>query len=541
MVKGSWQIAAVLLVAMSGPAAAQPSTPTVVVPFENLQDDPRVQWLGEASAVLLTDGLASRRVQTVDREDRVRAFEQLRLPAPAALSHATVIKVAQLVGASEVVVGSFRVDGSELIVEARGIRVDVGRLKPSVHERGPLTDLFAIFDRLSARLTLDAQPSGTAPRQPPLGAFENYIKGLVAESPDVQATFLESALREHPGFDRASIALWRVRTEQRDYGAAFTAARGVQAESPLASQARFYAAVSLLQLQRFDEAYAAFRGLAPADTSPRTAAAEAAGAAFNNLGVIQIRRGGTQQTGTATYFLTKAAEADPAAADYRFNLGYAYVLERNYHGGLYWLREALRRNPADADAHFVLAAALQGTSSSVEAARERELARQLSSRYEELERRASTDRLSVPKGLERVRTEPGGLPGLRVDQAIVSSAQRDQRDLATFHLERGKRLFERGQDSDAMAELKRAVYLSPYQADAHLLMGRIHLRGGRPGDAITALKISIWSADTAPAHAALAEAYLKNGDSKAARTEAERALALDPGSGEARRILGNIK
>ena len=56
-----------------------------------------------------------------------------------------------------------------------------------------------------------------------------------------------------------------------------------------------------------------------------------------------------------------------------------------------------------------------------------------------------------------------------------------------------------------------------------------------------ALKISIWSADTAQAHVALAEAYLKTGDTKRARTEAERALVMDPTSGEARKMLGEIR
>ena len=35
----------------------------------------------------------------------------------------------------------------------------------------------------------------------------------------------------------------------------------------------------------------------------------------------------------------------------------------------------------------------------------------------------------------------------------------------------------------ALAELRRVIYLSPYEAQAHLLMGRIHLRAGRPGEA----------------------------------------------------------
>lgn len=92
-----------------------------------------------------------------------------------------------------------------------------------------------------------------------------------------------------------------------------------------------------------------------------------------------------------------------------------------------------------------------------------------------------------------------------------------------------------------MAELRRAIYLSPYEAQAHLLMGRIHLRAGRPQDAINALKISIWSEDTAPAHVALAEAYLKLQNAAAARTELDRALALDPKSADAKRMLAEMK
>jgi Tfp pilus assembly protein PilF len=114
-------------------------------------------------------------------------------------------------------------------------------------------------------------------------------------------------------------------------------------------------------------------------------------------------------------------------------------------------------------------------------------------------------------------------------------------ELAAFHLEQGRRFFEREQDREAMAELKRAVYLSPYEAQAHLLIGRIHLRAGRPADAIDAFKISIWSEDRAAGHVFLGEAYLKTGDAPAARAEAQRALALDPGSAEAKKLLAEIK
>ena len=97
---------------------------------------------------------------------------------------------------------------------------------------------------------------------------------------------------------------------------------------------------------------------------------------------MQLRRGATAQTGRATYYFHQAAELDPSDYDYCFNLGYAYWQDKDALAAAYWLREAVRRNPADGDAHFVLAAALAGSGAGPEAERERELARRLSDRWE---------------------------------------------------------------------------------------------------------------------------------------------------------------
>jgi tetratricopeptide (TPR) repeat protein len=535
-----------VLVLCSAPCLAQPRSGgerVLVVPFDNRQHEPAVYWLSEASAVLLADELQARGVGAITRVERVRAFERLHLPLSASLSRATLIKVGELVGASQVIVGAYALERDTLKVSAHAIRIDVGRLQPDVVEQAPLNELFTTFDRLGGRLAGDAQAAvrPRAPR-PPLGAFENYIKGLIAESPAAQATFLETAVRLFPGYDRAELALWDVRTDQGDHAAALAAARAVTPGTALAARARFLSGVSLLSLKRYDEAFDLFKTLIDeAPVPPLGTGLKPGGAAYNNLGVLVIRRGATPQSGTAAFYLTKAADADPGDSDYLFNLGYAYMLDRNYQGAVYWLREAVRRDPADADAHYVLAAALQASGSAVEADREKELARQLSSRYEELEKRTAADRLPVPRGLERVRAEPDPSAGVRPDPVIVNTAQRDQRELAAFHLDRGRRLYEREEDREALTELRRAVYLSPYDAQAHLLIGRILLRAGRPKEALDALKISIWSADSAAARIALAETYLKLHNAPSARAELDRALTLDPASSEAKRILGTIK
>jgi tetratricopeptide (TPR) repeat protein len=527
----------ILLGAAAGQAAAQtPPGRTLVVPFENTRDEPRFQWLSEAAAVLLTDGLRGTQPGAIVRSERVRAFEQLYLPVSGSLSRATIIKVGQLVGAGAVIVGTFRVEGDSLAVTARSIRLDAGRIQPELTERGELTELFTIFERLAARFA-QRSPRVDAPgaAHPPLDAFENYIKGLLAESTAARATFLEAALRDQPGFDRARLALWEVRAEEADHTAALETVRGVPATSPLSFGAKFFAAISLIELKRYDEAQSVLKGLIDTNPDPLANAA-----VLNNMGVLVLRRGLTPQAGSPAYFLTKATDADPDP-DYMFNLGYAYASDKNYQGALYWLREALRRDPTDVDAHYVLSVALQASGNTVESVRERDLSRQLSSRYLELDRRAAENRTVVPPGLERIRMEPEGSIAVRAEQTIFTSAQREQRELAAFHLEQGRRLFEREQDREALAELRRAVYLSPYEARAHLLIGRIHLRAGRPADAVDAFKISIWSEDQAPAHVYLAEAYLKTGDKTNARAEAQRALVLDPSSADAKRLLGEIK
>jgi len=530
-----------LLLLAQGAAAQPPANDRIlVVPFENAAHEPRLHWLSEASAVLLADELSARGLPAISRDDRVRAFEDLHLPVAATLSRATVIKVGRLVGASEVVIGTVDVEGDKLKVQAHAIRVDAGRLEPAVSDQAPLTDLFASFRRIASRIAPDSRAPAYASAYPPLNAFENYVQGLVAETPAAQATFLERAVKMFPGYDRAELALWSVRTGLADHVSALAAAKGVSSSSPLFRRGRFLSGISLMQLKRYDEAFTTFKALTD-DGASATDKSVDVGAAWNNLGVIQIRRGSTPETGTPAFFLTKAADASPGDSDVLFNLGYAYMLDRNTQAATYWLKEAVRRDPADADAHFVLAAALQNSGSDVEAGRERELARRLSSRYEELERRASAEKMAVPRGLERLRTDPEIAASRGPDAAVSSTAQQDQRELVKFHLDRGQRLYERELDGDALTELRRAVYLSPYEAKAHLLIGRIHLRGGRPQEAVNALKISVWSEDSAAARIALADAYLKLQNPTAARAELERALALDPNSADAKRMLGTIK
>ncbi|MFN2447541.1 MAG: tetratricopeptide repeat protein [Vicinamibacterales bacterium] len=528
---GSVRAAVVLwlsFVAAAWPAAGQAPPDTLIMPFDNSTAEPRLFWLSEGSAVLASALVEEMGGRLITRDERLRAFERLQLPAAAALSHATMIKVGQLVGAGEVVVGAYDVVGTQLTVRARIIRLDTGRLLPEISESGPLSEMVTIYSRLVRSLRGDT--TSGAPPTPVLSspvAFEAYVKGLIAETPVTQVEYLEQALKLAPD-DRVRLALASVLGEQERHQRALDVLSAVAPAGRHHRQARYTVALSLLGLTRFDEALDVLKAL---DADQRSAVV------LNAMGVVQLRRGGAPPDARPTYYFSQASEVEPAEADYLFNLGYAYWQDRDPQAAIYWLREAVRRDPTDVDAHEVLASVLQHTGSTAEAARERELARRLS---ESGSSQGTADsRGEVPRGLERLRDrlERGGT---RVDSVIAASGQRDSAALAAFHLDAGRRAFEREADREAEQALKRALFLSPYLADAHLLLGRLYLRGGRTADAIDTLKIALWSEETAAAHLVLAEAYFQIQEMTAAKAEVDRALALEPTSADAKKLQERI-
>ncbi len=535
MIRISAVVLAVFTVLLSVGTAAQsvPQGPDrfLVLPFENPAKEATLYWLGEASAVLLAEELNALGRRAYTREERLAAFDQLQMPSVPGLSHATVIRLGQLVGATHVVIGSFAVTAGQITVRAQNIRFDTGRMESEIVESGPLENLFDVFARVSRRIAAAGPASGTSPARPSLQVFEQYIKGLIARTSAAKISHLSAAIKLDPTFDRARLALWAVHQEDGNGQAALVAAAAVPETSPLHTAARFSVALSLIQLRRLEDAFATLRTL-----SERAPSA----ALMNNMGVIQLRRAVTPQTGRATYYFNQALTLDQDDPDYYFNLGYAYWAEKDPQAAIFWLRESVRRNPVDGEAHAVLAAALQASGATVEAARERELATQLSSSYAEWTRRPASGE-PVPRGLERLKETLELSTIRRVDNAISTTGQRDQKELAAFHLDRGRRFAEQGSNAEAITELRRALYLSPYEAEAQLLLGRIYLRTGQTPAAIDAFKIALWSEESAAGRIALAQAYFQNKDEVNARAALERALVLDPASSDAKELLAKLK
>ena len=519
---------------------AQPAAGSrvLVMPFA-AESDPKApggvgaaRWLSEAAAVLVSDSLSARGVGVLHRDDRVAVFDRLQLPMSFPLTRATTIRVGDLMGASEIVFGEIKL-GQRLSVRARLVRLTTGQQLPDITDEAPLTEIFQLFERISERVAASTgRPLATPPaRAQPLSleAFESYVKGLVAATPATQQRFFESALTYAPRDPRILIALWDTYTAQGAHDKALAAANAVPAGIPDSRRARFAVALSLIELKRFDGAFSALNALYGERPDPGIS---------NALGILQLRRAAPANgPNAATVYFGRATDRDPANTDYVFNLGYAFALANDSQSALFWLREVVRYDAADGDAHLVMSAVLTGAGKTVEAQREFELARLLGT---SAELTGAAPSAKVPPGLERTQDDLEASASRRADAVIANPTQRDQQDTAKFHLSNGRRLFDQRKDREALDELRRAIYLAPYEDEPHLLAGRLHLRGGRLNEAIDEFKVAIWCRETAQARLALAEALFEAGEKDAARREAERALMLDPQSAGARELLKKI-
>jgi Flp pilus assembly protein TadD len=256
----------------------------------------------------------------------------------------------------------------------------------------------------------------------------------------------------------------------------------------------------------------------------------------NAIGVTEVRLGRAPAGTAAIAAFTRAVAEDPACADCHFNLGYAYALGGAPSSALQALREAVRRAPTDGDAHWVLSAVLMASAKAVEAQRELDLAKLLGAPHADAATLLSDH---LPKGLERLRTDLDTPPS-PVDAALTGAAQRDQADQAAFNLDHARRLIASGQDRDAIGELRRAIFLSPYEDEPHMLLGTLDMRSGRVVEAVDEFKLALWCRETAAGHVALGSAFLELGKRDLARAEADRALVMQPDSTSARALLARI-
>jgi TolB-like protein len=192
------------------------NTQTVmVIPFENQSSAPGLEWIGEAFPEVLLQRMASQRLYVISRDDRVYAFDHSGIPMTVVPSRATIYRVAEQMDADYVVLGNYTFDGKTFGAKAQLLDMKKLHLYPAVDSSGPLTNLIDLQTMLAWELLQQMPRHPTVTREqflkasPPirLDAFENYIRGTLATSPQQRVHYFREAIKLNPSYTLAMLKL----------------------------------------------------------------------------------------------------------------------------------------------------------------------------------------------------------------------------------------------------------------------------------------------------------------------------------------------
>jgi tetratricopeptide (TPR) repeat protein len=327
----------------------------LVLPFFNLSNSANLDWIGESIAETIRESLTSQGVLALDREERQEAFRRLSIRPYALLTRASVIKLAESLDAGRVVFGQYSLTPGDApamgSLHITGRILDLKRIKqgPELTELGALEDLAAIETHLAWQ-TLKALAAKNAPSEeefrrsrPPLrvDAIENYIRGLLAASPEQKHRFFTQATRLDARFSQPCFQLGRLSTAKKDYRVAVGWLERVDKLDSHYFEAQFLLGVCRYYTGDYAGSETAFSLVARSVPLNEV---------FNNLGAAQSRRNAPQ---TLENF-TKALEGDDSDPDYHFNIGYALWKRGQFEQAAESFRAALARRPNDPDATLML-------------------------------------------------------------------------------------------------------------------------------------------------------------------------------------------
>ena len=95
-------------------------------------------------------------------------------------------------------------------------------------------------------------------------------------------------------------------------------------------------------------------------------------------------------------------------------------------------------------------------------------------------------------------------------------------------LNRARKLFDDGDDDEAMTVLNRVIVQEPMSAQSYLIKGKIYFRRGELENAESNLKTALfWNNQITEAHVMLGRIYLSKGDCLQAKNYAASAKAID--------------
>ncbi len=494
----------------------------VILPFENASKAPGIEWIGESFPEVLGQRMSIPSLSMYSRADRIAAFDRLGVPLNLRPSRATAYRIAEEMDVDYLVMGRYTFDGQTFTASAQLLDMNKLRLYPEVQESGPLVKLIEIQTALAwdvMRLLnpmLVTSKNGFVKASQPirLDALEAYVRGMIAGSGAERVRQLLIATRLKSDYYAAMLELGKTYYEEREYEQASRWLARIPKSEARAKEANFFLGLSDYYLGQYEAAEGAFSFVA--SRLPLTEV-------YNNLGVVASRRGQKEAVG----YFERAVQADPADADYRFNLAAALYRNGDRAGAAKQAREALALRPYDGESKTVLELANSPAAAPTPAAR--------------------GGRAQAPKvPLERIKRNYDEASFRQLSQEIenvaeLRMAKQTPRIHADYHIERGRELLGRGFVSEADHEFREAIALDQNNGAAHAGLATVLEATGDAAGAEKEAKASLRMQPSAEAYLVLARLDLRDNNPQAAAEQVARALALEPDNASAEALQRTIQ
>lgn len=527
---------AVILFASAIPALAlptqnpDPAAPAgrvvLILPFDNRSGQPDLAWVGESFPDTLNQRLNSAGFLTISRDDRQYALDHLGFPADFRPTRATTIRIAQTLDANYVVIGSYNVSNGRISVQSQVLEVNNLRMSSPLEDSSELPRLFDVQNALAWKIARQVDPHFNvaqqtflaAPGQVKLSAFENYIRGISATTPQERIKRLQLAVQEAPSYTAALLALGKTQYAQRDYEHAAATLARIPPTDRRALEANFYLGLSRFNSGRYAEAEKAFAFVASRLPLPEV---------VNNQAVASSRQGHN-----ATALFERAAAADPNDPDYHYNLGVSFFRHNDVTGSLREIDQTLKLRPNDPEAPELKALIAYGRPVSP--------APPQPSASASVPANAALPKLQTPakptsefEPLERIRRTYSEASfrqaAFQLDQMRAARmATLPPVEQATQYVQLGREYLAQGLIPEAEQEFQSALTANPNSAEARAGLAQIREQSGDSAAATTEAQSSIKLSPNALAYLVLARIELNQNQTAASAADVGRALKLEP-------------
>lgn len=507
-----------LRTAVTAQGPAEPGGRVVLVlPFDNRSGNASLNWIGDSFPDTLNKRLNAAGFLTISHDDRTFAYDHMGLPVDFKPTRATTIRMAQVLDANFVIIGSYIVQpgpgngaANRITIQAKVLSIDSLRLSPVIEDSAELARLFDAENAVAWKVAGVLDPHFSASEQTflaaqgavSLPAFEDYIRGTNATTDVERLKRLRDAVALAPNYADALLALGKEQYAERSFEAAAATLAKVPTTDRLALEANFYLGLARFNSADYAGAQKAFAFVAGQLPLPEV---------VNNVGVAVSRQG---KDGVAEF--QRASAADPSDEDYHYNLAIALFRRGDTAGATLQVKAALKLKPADNEAI--------------------ELRSQLKLAAPGAHLNANADNGFSP--LERIRrnySETGfRQAAFQLDQlraarmAMLPEAQR-----AVEYTQLGRQYLTEGLLPAAETQFQYALAASPNSAEAHAGMAQLREASGDPVKARDEAKTSLIMKPNTAALLVLARLDLADKQLAASAEDVSRVLKIEPTNAEA--------